>query len=163
MAGRGFLIWPFFAEIEPIDTSQTEAAGEYDHRFREPRKRDGLVRTKYGPKYRLPCQVETEAGGQEALRMMIGGDSPLTLMQLVFHFQDLEDAGRVDGCGKATIRKMDRLSAIYDRDGNFVESWCRVPLYCNQIQSRSFGLLSHRRNLCLTTWMSKDKSTFDVG
>lgn len=159
---RGRLIWPFLAEIEPIDTTATEATDNYDHRFREPRKRVTGVQTRYGQAYKLPCQVETEIGSQEELQMMLAGDSPKTLMATVHHFDDLEDMGMVDAAGKATIRKNDKLKAIYTIDDEKVEDWCSVPLYCVMAQSRSFGLSSLQRNLLVVFWRSRDKSTRDV-
>lgn len=160
---RGRLIWPMLAEISPISTSGTEAAGNYDHRLREPvADTQGRTAPTYGTAYRLPCQVETEGDRHEQLRMMGAGDSPEMQLKLLFHFQTLEDEGRLDADGYATIRKGDRLDAIYTLDEVLVQRFTRIPIFVTEPQPRSHGLSSRLRNLLLVTFSSREKSTLSL-
>lgn len=160
---RGRLIWPFIVEIAPIDTEAAEAEDRVDWRMREPKKlSDGTEGRVEGTSYRLPCQFETEGDAFEDLRMMGHGDSPNSAIKCTFHFEDLEDLGMVDVQGRATIRKHDRLVAVYDCDEILVQEFVDVPLYATEVQPRSFGLSSLKRNLLLVTFTRRDTSTLDI-
>ena len=160
---RGRLIWRFRVEIVPIDTVATEAADRFDYRMREPKVLvsgdEGVVE---GTPYRLDCQFETEGDSFEALRTMGSGDSPSGGVKVVFHFQALEDLGYVDANGRATIRKGDRLAGVYDIDDILVQSFTDEPVVVTEVQPRSFGLSSLRRNLLLVSFDRRDLSTLDV-
>lgn len=160
---RGSLIWPFLAEVSPIDTKATDALGRYDYRMREPKKlSDGTEERVEGATYKLPCQFETEADPFENLRMAGSGDSPTSSVKCAFHFEDLEDMGLVDDRGVATIRKHDRLLAVYDCDEVLVQEFSDVPLYATEVRPESFGLSSLRRNLLVVTFSRRETSTLDV-
>lgn len=164
---RGRLIFPFLAEIAQLDTLETDLtdpAGDadsgYDDIFREPAMdttTEEPVRVEK-PSILLPCQVETEAGDYEDLNMLLTGNSPKTLVQLVFHYQDLENTGLVDVDGNPGLRINDRLVAIYTSDTGALVQTMRVPLYATQVQSRSFGLSGLRRNLCLVSFQDRQES-----
>lgn len=167
---RGQLIWPMIVELGLLDTVATagdpDGAGPltsgYDQDFREPviiappsgsgrgtvHRIENLVK--------LPAQVETDTF--EQLQMLATGFSPRSLIRLVFHFRDLELVGRVDAItGRPTLRMDDRLSGIYDyRTKKLIEAFPNPPgLFATQVQSRSFGLSSLKRNLLLVTFTDR--------
>lgn len=160
---RGRLIWDFIAEIAPIDTESTAAQDRYDYRMREPKKLTDGTKDRVEKEFiKLPCQIETEGDAFEALRMGGSGDNPNSAVKLVFHFEDLEDLGMVDTKGTPTLRKHDRLVAVYDCDEILVQEFTDVPLYATEVQPRSFGLSSKKRNLLLVTYTRRETSTLDI-
>lgn len=158
MGYRGRLIWPFLAEIEPIQTGDTEALGNYDHDFREPTKdNSGEDTTAFGQAYRLPVQFQTESTPYELQAQKPTGDNPQTVLHTLFHYQNLEDHGLLDSNGRPTIRLNDRLVAIYTMDGDLVRDFLDGTvglrgLFCAQVQDRSFGLSGGKRNLLRVRW-----------
>lgn len=174
---RGRLIWPVIAVLQQLDTDATAAdpdgAGPltsgYDDDFREPvvvppvsgSDRGTVVRVE--TPLRLPCQYEP--GNQEDLRMDATGRNPNSLVRLVFHFSDLEDAGLIDTDGRPLIRINDRLDEVRDyNDDSLIERFPDPPgLYATQVQSRSFGLSALKRNLVLVTFMEREVSARATG
>jgi hypothetical protein len=175
---RGRLIWPMLAEIAQLDTSATAAdpdgAGPltsgYDDDFREPvivppssgSERGTVVRAE--STVILPVQVEPDM--MEQLQMLATGRSPLSLLRLVFHYRDLEAAGMVEAAtGRPLLRINDRLEAIRDfHTSALIERIPNPPgLYATQVQSRSFGLDSLKRNLLLVTFEERAVSERSVG
>jgi hypothetical protein len=161
---RGRLIFPFLVEIAPIDT---EAMAEdpdgdgpltagYHPVFREPVKLPssggegpGTTNRKEGSTYRVPAQIEPISFDQ--LDMLIAGNSPNARFQLVMHFRDLENAGRVDATGGASVRVGDRLAAIYTMQEALVHDLTSSPLFVTEVRPIGFGLSmgTSRRNLLL--------------
>ena len=156
---RGRLIFPFLVEIAQLDTLATknldpDGAGALtsavDADFKEPlavgaggagpgtpaRQEKALIR--------VPCQIEQAEWLK--LQQFFSGDSPETKIVCVAHFSWLEDNGYVDADGNCTIRIGDRMTAIYDEDGN-VQATIKDPVYVTQVQPGSFGL-GRKRNLC---------------
>lgn len=150
---RGTLIFPFLARIKPIDTEATDDASQYDHDFKEPTAA-GVV---YGDPYDLPMQFETERNEFEKLVQLSNGQSPRGKVHTIHHFRDLEDRGMIDAEGHPTIRKGDQLVALYDLDGNLVLSLNRVPVYVDEVQPRSFGLIPLKVNILQVTYATRDK------
>jgi hypothetical protein len=158
---RGRLIFPFIAELcrLDIDAMSTQAPG-YDDDFKEPALLDtdgdgaGETYRREHPPVRVPCQVEPQT--IEALRMTAAGNTPQSSLDLVFHFKDLERLGLIDALtGEALIRPSDRLSGLFDTEGNLV--WAiRTPpgLYVTEARPAGFGLFRRRprRNLLIVSF-----------
>lgn len=166
MGYRGRLIFPFLADIRQLDTLATSltdpdgpATSGFNDLFREPSLDETTQEPvrKEKPTLSLFCQVETEAGSDEALAMKASGKDPNTLTRLVFHFRELEKKGLVDADGYASLRVGDRLVKIRTRKGNDVQTY-RIPLYATQVQMRSLGLSGHQRNLLLITFEERERS-----
>lgn len=170
---RGRLIYPFLAELFRLDTRATsledpDGTGPlqsgYDPDFKEPvlvdTDDDGIgerIRREH-PAVRVPCQVEPEAF--EALQAYPSGDSPRSVVRLVFHFGDLERMGLIDAAsGAALIHVGDRLGALYDLCGALVQAIRTPPgLYVTEAKPLGFGLnmLRPRRNLLLVSFEDRD-------
>ena len=158
---RGRLIFPFLAELRRLDTDamSTQAPG-YDDDFKEPALLDtdgdgsGESYRREHPPVRVPCQVEPQT--VEALRMTAAGNTPQSSLDLVFHFKDLERLGLIDALtGEALIRPSDRLSGLFDTEGNLV--WAvRTPpgLYVTEARPAGFVLFRRRprRNLLIVSF-----------
>lgn len=161
---RGRLIFPFLAEIAPIDTAamaeDPDGAGPlttgYDLDYREPVKLPsatgeggGVTNRQEKATFRIPVQVEPQTFDQ--LAMLAAGNSPNARFQLVAHFRDLENAGLVDSSGIASIRINDRLAAIYTMQEVLVQDLTASPLYVTEVRPIGFGLdAGHsQRNLLL--------------
>lgn len=165
------LINPYDAEIVQLDTSATAAdpdgAGEltsgYDDDFREPIVMTGAggaredARREKDP-IRVPCQVEP--GTFEALQQLGNGDSPDSRVVLCFRFYDLHLLGLVDKeTGEPTIRKGDRLSAIYEFCGGPLVRKIRNPpgLYATQV---AFGSgIGRGATTLLVTFEDRERGT----
>lgn len=176
---RGRLIWPMLAEIAQLDTSATaqdpDGAGPltagYDDVFREPVKlppaggaSGGGTTNREESTVILPVQVEPQVF--EQLQMLATGNSPTSMIRLTFHYRDLEAAGFVEAAtGRPLLRINDRLVAIRDyRTGELIEQIPNPPgLYATQVQSRSFGLSSLKRNLLLVTFEERRVAELGVG
>jgi hypothetical protein len=107
----------------------------------------------------LPAQIEPATA--EELQMLATGRSPYSLLRLVFHYHDLESAGLVEAAtGRPLLRVNDRLQAIRDyKTDALIEEFPNPPgLFATQVQSRSFGLASLKRNLLLVTFQSRQLS-----
>ena len=170
---RGRLIFPFLAEIHRLDTRAmaegVPALGlgpAYDDDFKEPVLVDGdgdgvgePFRRELPP-VRVPCQVEPEAF--ESLRMTSSGNAPRSRLELVFHFRDLERLGLVDAAsGEALVRPSDRLGALYDLEGDHVQTVRTPPgLYVTEARPIGFGLARRRprRNLLLVAFADRRAS-----
>ena len=170
---RGRLIFAFLAQIHRLDTQATAVQdpdgagpllGGYDSDFREPvlvdTNDDGIgerVRREH-PALLLPCQVEPEAF--DALQMAPAGNTPRSLVRLVFHFAHLEREGLIDSAtGDARLRVGDRLGAIYDAAGELVQRIRTPPgLFVTEARPIGFGLWRPRprRNLLLVSFDSRE-------
>ncbi len=158
---RGRLIYAFYAEVYPLDTQATAADPDgsgpltsgYDDDFREPVKVSspagggpGTTVRKEGTPRRLPCQIEV--GSREKMQMFFSGNSPDARLILVCHYKDLERMGLVSSTtGQPLLQNELRLEAFYNKCGSLVEK-VKKPLFCNQVESSSYGL-GHSRNLLL--------------
>ncbi len=170
---RGCLIFPFLAELFRLDTKATELedpdgigplTSGYDPDFKEPvlvdANDDGIgerVRREHSP-VRIPCQVEPEA--LDAMQAYPSGQSPRSMVRLVFHFADLERMGLVDGAsGVAQVHVGDRLGALDDLRGALVQAVRTPPgLYVTEARPIGFGLgrTRPRRNLLLVSFEERD-------
>lgn len=166
---RGRLIFPFLADVRRLSTSLTAAdpdgAGAltsgYDPDFKEPLK---LPVTGGGPgttnrveaaSLLIPCQVEVPRFGQR--NQGFSGAILKGQLILVFHFNDLEVLGLIDGTtNEATLHVGDRLAAVFNADGTLSQSFARLPLFASEVQPNSFGLTSLRRNLLMVTFDQRD-------
>jgi len=172
---RGRLIWPFYAQIYGYDTAATAAVdpdgptgpatGGFDPDFREPYKAPDLdlegpgVTTRVErPPLLLPCQVEV--GRFDQRTAAAGGNVPKGQLTLVFHFEDLEEAGLVHPTtGNPALNVGDRLGGIYRRSDSALEQdFTDRPLYATEVQPASFGLSGGRRNLLLVIFDSRDQA-----
>lgn len=151
---RGRLIFPFEARINRIDTSATRAANSYDDDFRC--LAPGATRTEMIP-LTLRCQVEINT--MELQRMSRDGNVPLRLMQLIFHFQDLEREGLVHGVsGDALIRVNDRLTGIYDaRTHAIVQEIPQGGMYATKVEPNAFGI-GMKRNLLFVVFADRPQA-----
>lgn len=169
---RGRLVFPFLIDLAQLDTSASAAdpdgAGPltsgYDEDFREPEivppgsgsARGEVVREESI----LQVSAQIEPDTMDQLRMMASGNSPDSEMKLALHFRELERKGLLDADGRPTIRVNDRLDAIRNkRTGDIIERIPNPPgLFVIEVQSRSFGLGTHR-NLCVLTLEDRETST----
>lgn len=148
------LIFPFYVAYRPLDLDATDTAG-YDHVFREPEVVDdgsqlGVDARTESAEVRVPAQIEEKTF--EQLNFLQTGDSPKSTFVLVHHFNDLTTLGLVDSDGMATIKKGDRVVAIYEKySGDKVFDAPDPPgLFVTEVLPKSFGL-GHKRNLLLVT------------
>jgi hypothetical protein len=161
---RGRLIFRVFAEFFRLDRAgKVVTSPDYDPEFKEPSLLDtgaaiGVRTRRELPAIRVPCQVESEA--VEALEMFAAGESPRSLIRLVFHFAHLERAGLVDGVmGTSLIAVGDRLGALHDTTGALIQRVRTPPgLYVTEARPTGFGLFMPRprRNLLLVTLEERD-------
>jgi hypothetical protein len=174
---RGALIFPFIFDIAQLDTEATAAdpdvAGPltsgYDDEFREPviiPPASGSARGVSARKESIiQVRAQFEEGSFETQTMMLTGNSPRSIIKLVLHYQDLEDAGLVEiATGRPMLRINDRLVAVREIDnGALIETFPDPPgVYCIEVQSRSFGLGTHR-NLLLMTFQQRSTSVLGTG
>lgn len=147
---RGGLIFPVWAEIAPF----TGAVAE-DPDFHEPTRLEtpdglGQAAPTHGPSYRLPCQVEMDAGG--ATNMQPNGDAPRHLMHLVFLQSDLTKFG-------IAPKPRDFLLAIYSRQGELLQSYQDGPqLMATEAKPLGFGLFRGRTKLNLLRVTFQDRN-----
>lgn len=167
---RGRLIYAFVAELHRLDVEAMAAfdpdgpgplRSGLDPDFREPvlldGDGDGVAEPwrRERPMVHVPCQVEPEA--LEAVRMSTMGNAPRSSIDLVFHFQDLEELGLVDrDTGEALVRPGDRLGAIRTRSGELAQAF-RSPLFVVEARPLGFGLSlgRSRRNLLLVSFQDR--------
>jgi hypothetical protein len=169
MAGR--LIFPFMVEIARLDQVSTAAdpdgAGPktsgYDDVYRETVTLPSadLVGTDARiehPLVRIPAQCHTgpTIGQLMALKPTVTGNVASAFMQILCHFDDLEELDLVDPFTKTALLKVgDRLHAVYDMDGFLVQQIMTPPgLYCTQAVP-IFGL-RRQRNLLELSFESRD-------
>ena len=170
---RGRLIFPFAVELAQLDTVATAAdpdgAGPltegYDFILREPRIVPPASGSGRGTVNRVETmvtlQAQIEPAQFEQLEMMASGRNASSRMALVFHYQDLENAGVIDtSTGRPLIKAPgDRLHAIRNvRSGALIEMIPNPPgLFAVEVQSRGFGL-GPDRNLLLVTFEEREQS-----
>ena len=166
------LINPYEAELAQLDTIATaddpDGAGPldsgYDDDFKEP-----VVMTSVGGErtdarkekilfVRVPCQIEPNM--IEALQQLGNGDSPDSRVVLCFLFRDLQKLGLVDAAtGESTIRKGDRLNAIYQRCGGPLVQKLRNPpgFYVTQV---AFGAgIGRGQTTLIVTFEDRERGT----
>lgn len=109
------LIFPMLVGYRQLDLTATAAAG-YDHVWRQPEVIDdgsqlGTSARTEAAEIQVPGQVEP--GPFRELEMVATGDVPDGEMVIIHHFVDLERLGLVRSDGNASIKKGDRVAAIY--------------------------------------------------
>ncbi len=174
---RGRLIYPFVAEIAPLDTAATEAidppgpvSSGFDEDFRTVVKvsvgneQVGTSQRQEGALIQIEAQIDAEEF--ERLEMMLSGDSPNSRFRLILHFKELERLGFVDADGRATFKKGDRLHRILDKKGNLVQTIPNPPgLYVQQAMPRGWGLggSNPKRNLLFLDFQERETSISGAG
>ena len=169
---RGRLIFPMVIEIAQLDTTATEAVDSgtgYDDVFREPNKQSDTVgdqtltadeQTGDSPRQEtlIRIQAQIEPTTMDTLRQMQAGDTPDAEIVCVAHWQELEDLGYVDANGEPTIRKNDRLNAIYTCEEELIQTIRTPPgLYVVDVTSIGFGF-GTTRNLLRITFQERELS-----
>lgn len=169
---RGRLINPFLVDIAQLDTAATAAdpdgGGEltsgYDDDFNEvvkvpsATKEGGASARQETAIVQLMCQVENDLTAQQA--QLLSGDAGEFLFRLVFHFEELEDAGMVDPNGRATVRVNDRIVALRDCDsGELIREFLveEGGAYITHALDRSYGLSGGKRNLLVCTVQEREQ------
>lgn len=136
---RGRIICPFVAELAQLDTELTTT----DPLFREVRSTIDLAgkRTKTRAEKPAKCRCQVETGTFELQSMTTAGNAPASALTLVFHFQDLEEAGLVDAeTNRAKIGVNDRLVKILNAEDEKVAcDFARVPVYITEATPSGFG------------------------
>lgn len=164
---RGRIINPFLVEIAQLDTGVTEASGGYDPIFRETllvsadNERGAVDARAEREGLDLKCQIEPELLNQ--LQMMMSGNSPKQTLSVVAHFRDLENAGLVDASGLAMLRKGDRLVAVKDLSGAYIQQIPTPPgLYLTEIRYMGFGI-GRKRNLLFLRFEERENAARSQG
>lgn len=139
---RGRLIFPLFADVYRYNGTATfqdpdfrePGLGDVDGDGLDDRERPEL------PVVRVPCQVEPKS--LEELNITPSGNAPKSVIDLVFHFRDLQRLGLVDPQTQAPlIAPPDRLGAIYDRAGALAQHFPNPPgLFARGYPPVRFGL-----------------------
>ncbi len=135
----------------------------YDETFREPVSVLAQPIDQVGEVVReesiitFPAQIEPAMF--ERLEMFLGGQSPVSKFAIVTHYHDLETADLVDATtGQPKIQTNDRLSRIFDCNGDLVETIPDPPgLFVHQVQSRGFGPVT-TRNLLFIAFEDRKQS-----
>lgn len=135
---RGRILAPFLAELAQLDTQATTV----NVTLQEPTVRidpvTGARSTGRADKLtRARCQVET--GTFQAQGMAPMGDMPRSSLTLVFHYQDLEEAGLIGPENRPMINVNDRLVRILTEDGVEQQSFVRSPVYVTEATPAGFG------------------------
>lgn len=156
MGQRGRLIWPFQARIQRLDTAGTAAnaiAGQpsgYDRFWREEVSTNSTDARVYTAPVAVSCQVRTEMGAYERLQQFAAGREREYDLKLILHYNELETLGLIGADGGVVFQPSDKLIAIYKKDGTtLVKNFADKPLYCVQVQDRSWGLSGLERNLVM--------------
>jgi hypothetical protein len=139
----------------------------FDEDFKEPvlvdTDNDGVsdfVRSEHDAVF-APCQVEPVAN--EVLQMSDAGNTPQTVIDLVFHMKDLERMGLVNTDGTPLIQNSDRLVSIRDRKGVVVQHFKNPPgLFVVESRPLGFGLGLHHscRNLLFVKFRDRSPRGF---
>lgn len=151
MPGRGRLLWWFWVALRRLDTSGTEAAGNYDSRFRTvkafyprgPDKPREIGRREL-PEVRLKAQIEVFDG--DRLVQAPTGNLPQSKFVAVFHMKELEKLGLIDDDGQPLIHVGDRLDAIYDKRGQLKRRYTNPQMFVTEVPQHAFGL-GYNQNL----------------
>lgn len=168
---RGRLIYRFKARLHIHDT-QTQANADvapgvpgFDSDFREPATvdldGDGVaerIRPEL-PAVLVDCQVEPDK--LDILNMRPSGNDPQSMVELVFHFRDLEAAGLVDTVdGIARLRPGTRLSELLTTSLESIQLMA-PPTGLFAVEARpigwGLGLRGSRRNLLLVRFGSRSE------
>lgn len=166
---RGRLIFPFLARLHLLDT-QTSANTEiapgvpgFDPDFREGAlvdlDQDGIaerVRAELADTL-VRCQVEPER--VEELAMSGAGNAPVSRLDLVFHFADLEAAGLVDpedGVGRIRIgTRVSELLTVRQERVQLVAP--PTGLFAIESRPLGFGMSALRRNLLFVRFANRNE------
>jgi hypothetical protein len=137
----GRLIRPLIVEIAPLDGEAIRAAGDFDDVLRTVKhahvagvRTDG--RREKAP-VRLPCQVEQARGADP--RPTPTGTVLDSQMSLVFHRRDLLRLGFIGPDGNPTLRRDDRIVALYTGQGVLIRQ-VDPPLYVREVLPAGHGL-----------------------
>ena len=157
---RGRLIFPVLAGLRALDTTATAQASGYDQTFREARRTDdgtwrGTSQKVYAAEIRLKCQVEDFY--YENLDAFMSGNEFQHKLGLVFHFRDLTGAGLVTtATGNAEVQVGTLLVALYDLDGNVLQTMPDPGLYAVESAPMGYGM-GRKLNLLTVLFQSRDQ------
>lgn len=135
---RGRILAPFTAELAHFDSQATtvnpvlhEPTVTYD-------PITGARTTGRAEKLaQVRCQVET--GTFQAQGMAPMGDIPRSSLTLVFHYQDLEEAGLIGPENRPLVNVNDRLVRILTEHGVEQQSFARSPVFVTEVTPSGFG------------------------
>lgn len=135
------LIRPLIVEIAQLDTAAIRAAGDYDDDFKTTRPAHvGTSRTdgrREKTPIRLRCQVE-QARGADA-RSTPTGTVLDSMISLVLDARDLARLGLLDADGQPTIRREDRIVALYTGAGVPIRQMA-PPVFVKEVLPAGHGL-----------------------
>ena len=170
MGYRGRLIRPMVVKIQQIDMLATRTGGGYDDTLDEPRlvavpdvggippigSPRGPTATVYSATLLLSAQINPISMEQQ--RQTGSGDDPRRMLELTFHFRDLEAKGMIGTDGQSTLRINDRLVGIASPNYRTDENW-RIDqyLYVMGDQNDSYGLPGANRNLLILTFQERKR------
>lgn len=168
MTTRGRLIFPVRVELARIDVESTRADDGFDDTLGQPKLAPsiglppkgnlrGEVATRYFAPVRVLGQVENGLAKLTTYQqgMVQTGNQPKFKVQVVYHYEELEQAGLVSADGHVKMRSGDRLTKILRVDGTLI---CNIEdAYATRVDDTSFGLSAQQRNLCIVTYESRAK------
>lgn len=160
------LIWPVDAVIYRLDIQATwgvnppgsEHSTGYDPLLEEPViYRTSGARTSPRQEMaaiRVPSQVETAR--EEELKMVFGGNDPVTNQVFVFHRRDLSRLSLIDVSGNCILKPGDRIGSL-EKSGRTVRTFDK-PLYIYRIDmgSQGFGPDGYDLEIAYTSYRSAD-------
>ena len=144
-----------------LDTTGTDADPGYDPIFQEPKlvsSADGLgtIGRQELPAILILGQFFEESDFMR-LHMAADGNLAKSDVRIVFHFQDLEDAGLIENAtGTSQIRVGDRLSAVYSKDGETLIQSIPTPPGLYIVKAVPLFGLDSTRNLLEVHFASRD-------
>ncbi len=157
---RGSLINPGLVEIARIDPAATRALNPpgpatsgFDEDFKEPEiaapeegEQLGELQTQLQEPIMLPAQQEVDTFEDQSQVLL--GSAPSTVIVLVFHFRDLEEAGLVNADGTPKLNVGDRLLAMYTARGVLVQQFKDPPgVYARMVLPYGVGIGGERNLL----------------
>lgn len=170
MTTRGRLIFPVVCEVARIDVETTRTASGFDDVLGQPRRAStsglpekGTPRGDLATAYFLPVRLlgQIENGLAKLTTYQQGmaqtGNQPKFKVQVVYHYDQLEQGGLVASDGHVKMRSGDRLLAAYTLAGTKICDF--EDAYATRIDDTSFGLSAQTRNLCIVTYESRVKGT----
>lgn len=135
---RGRIINPFVAVLGQLDTQTTTTSGL----MREPAVSIDTAgkRTVSRGERLVQCQCQVETGTYEAQTMTGTGNDPGSSLTLVFHYDDLEEAGLLGEQNRPLVQVNDRLvRLVRGEDGETASEFDRVPVYVTEATPSGFG------------------------
>jgi hypothetical protein len=149
------------AALCQLDSSATEAAGQYNDLFREPKIVDddswaGASGRVNQSEIRVPCQADLDDWNR--MDPMANGIETQHHLRVTFAFKDLERAGLIDADTKvAGIRITAQLMGLYDRRGTLLLDMSNDNVFCEQTLPKA--LIGSSIGLLQCTFACREKGT----